>query len=127
MTKENLIKTKEYYPNAEVLIHPECTEDVLEMADYIGSTAGIIDYATKSDTDEFIIVTELGVLYELKNKNPNKKFYNLGCGQCCPDMKKITLEKVLNALKNNETKVELDKELRTKAYAPLEKMLKLGK
>lgn len=127
MTKDNLIKTKETYPNAEVLIHPECTEDVLEIADYIGSTAGIIDYATKSDKDEFIIVTELGVLYELKNKNPNKKFYNLGCGQCCPDMKKITLEKVLNTLTNNESKVELDEELRKKAYKPLKKMLELGK
>jgi len=127
MTKDKLIKAKEMHPNAKVLIHPECTEDILKMADYIGSTAGIIDYATKSEKNEFIIVTELGVLYELKSKNKDKKFYDLGCGQCCPDMKKITLEKVLNALKNNETQVKMDEELRKKANLPLKKMLEMGK
>ena len=102
-------------------------DDVLKLADYIGSTSGIIDYATESDEKEFIVVTELGVLYELRCKNPNKKFYDLGIGQCCPDMKKITLEKVLNSLVNNESEVILDKEHMKKAYIPLKRMLEMGK
>ena len=127
MTKESLIKAKEEHPNAKVLIHPECKEDVLSMADYIGSTSGIIDYATNSTDKEFIIVTELGVLYELKKKSPNKTFYGLDVPQCCPDMKKITLKKVLDSLKNNKTEVYLDENLRKKAYEPLRKMLEMGK
>ncbi|WP_290771262.1 quinolinate synthase NadA [Anaerofustis sp.] len=127
MTKKNLLRVKEKYPNAKVMVHPECTDDVLKLADYIGSTSGIIDYATESDEKEFIVVTELGVLYELRCKNPNKKFYDLGIGQCCPDMKKITLEKVLNSLVNNESEVILDKELMKKAYIPLKRMLEMGK
>lgn len=127
MTKENLLRVKEKYPNAKVMVHPECTDDVLKLADYIGSTSGIIDYATESDEKEFIVVTELGVLYELRCKNPNKKFYDLGIGQYCPDMKKITLEKVLNSLVNNESEVILDKELMKKAYIPLKRMLEMGK
>lgn len=127
MTKENLLRVKEKYPNAKVMVHPECTEDVLKLADYIGSTSGIIDYATESDEKEFIVVTELGVLYELRCKNPNKNFYDLGIGQCCPDMKKITLKKVLNSLVNNESEVVLDEDLREKAYIPLKRMLEMGK
>lgn len=127
MDKESLLKAKELHENAEVLIHPECTEDVLKLADYIGSTAGIIDYATNSSCNEFIVVTETGVLYELKEKNKDKKFYTISCEQICPDMKKITLDKILNCLENGSGEVVLDENLMKEAYLPLEKMLALGK
>ena len=127
MDKESLLKAKELHENAEVLVHPECTKDVLELADYIGSTAGIIDYATNSSCNEFIVVTETGVLYELKEKNKDKKFYTISCEQICPDMKKITLDKILNCLENGSGEVVLDENLMKEAYLPLEKMLELGK
>ena len=127
MDRESLLKTKKLHENAKVLVHPECTKDVLELADYIGSTAGIIDYATNSSCDEFIVVTETGVLYELKEKNRDKKFYTISCEQICPDMKKITLEKIVNCLENGSGEVKLDEDLMKEAYLPLEKMLELGK
>lgn len=118
---------KQLHPNAQVLIHPECTPLVLATADYIGSTTGIIEYASKSTSEEFIIVTEQGVLYELKKRNPNKKFYLVNDKQTCPNMKKITLEKVYQALLEDETAVEMNEENRVKAKKPLERMLELAK
>jgi quinolinate synthase len=124
--KDNLLKAKETHPDALILVHPECTLDVVEIADYVGSTAGIIEYATKSDATEFIIGTEMGILYELKNKNPEKKFYSVGHRQFCPNMKRITIEKVYNALLNNSNEIELDEEVRLKANMPLTRMLELA-
>ncbi|MDF2686810.1 MAG: Quinolinate synthetase [Clostridia bacterium] len=125
--KEKVEQAKEIFPNAKVLAHPECKQDVLEIADYIGSTSGIIDFATASDAKEFIICTEMGVLYELQKKNPNKKFYSVGHRQYCPNMKSITIEKVLNALENMNNQVELDEILSNKANKALAKMLELAK
>lgn len=124
--KEELLKAKEAHPEAEVLTHPECTGDVLEISDFIGSTSEIIDYATKSEKVEFIICTEMGVFFELEQKNPGKKFYSVGHRQFCPNMKKITLEKVLHALETLEPELALDEELRVKANKPLSKMLELA-
>ncbi len=120
-------RAKEVHPNAQVLIHPECTLDVLELADYIGSTSGIIDYATKSDKEEFIISTELGVLYQLKQNNPEKKFYSAGGVQICPNMKKVTLEKVRDCLRDETGVVEVDDDKRIRSLAPLKRMLELAK
>lgn len=125
--KENILAAKEVHKEALILAHPECTMDVLEIADYIGSTSGIIDYATSSEATEFIICTEMGVLYELKLKNPNKKFYSVGHRQFCPNMKRITLEKVYDALANGNNQVELEEEFRIQANKPLVKMLELAK
>ncbi len=126
ITAASVQKTKEAHPGAEILVHPECTKDVTELADYIGSTSGIIDYAEQSKAEEFIICTELGVLYELKQKNPDKRFYSAGHQQCCPDMKRITLEKVAEALEQMTNFVEMEEELRIRANRPLERMLELG-
>ncbi len=126
ITPESVARTKKAHPGAEVLAHPECTMEVTAQADYVGSTSGIIDYATKSSAEEFIICTELGVLYELKSKNPGKKFYPAGDAQCCPDMKLITLEKVADALKQMTNTVEMEEEMRLRANKPLERMLELG-
>ena len=127
MTSEQLLKVKSKYPSALVLAHPECTKEILDLADYIGSTAGIIDYAKKCDSDEFIICTEIGVLYKLQNDNPNKKFYFVEPKPICHDMKKITLEKVFNVLQTGENAVEISDEVRLKALKPLDKMLELAK
>lgn len=123
----NLKKAKKAKPDALVLVHPECTLDVLEEADYIGSTSGIINYATESDAKEFIIGTEMGVLYELQQKNQGKRFYFVGHRQYCPNMKRITLEKIKSVLENGDNEVILDEETSKKAKLPLEKMLDLAK
>lgn len=127
ITKENVLKAKKAKPDALVLVHPECTMDVLELADYIGSTSGIIDYATNSDAREFIICTEMGVLHQLTLKNPDKKFYSVGIRQFCPNMKKVTLEKVRDVLINENNAVAVSDEVRKKAGIPLARMLELAK
>ena len=111
----------------EALVHPECPEAVTELADYAGSTSGIIDYATASEADEFIIATELGVMYELKQKNPDKSFYPASALQICEDMKKITLDKVLSVLNRDDAGLDMTEELMEKAHAPLKRMLELSR
>lgn len=127
ITADNVKKAKEAHPDAQILVHPECTTDVVALADYVGSTSGIIDFATESSAEEFIICTEMGVLYELKQKNPGKRFYSVGHRQFCPNMKRITLEKVADALEQMTNTIELDEETRIKANKPLERMLELAK
>lgn len=128
VTVEDIIAAKEKHPDAEVVIHPECRMDVLAYADYIGSTSGIIDYVTNtSKASSFLVVTEMGVAYELRTKNPDKEFYPVRSNQTCPDMKLITLEKVWNCLKTGAPAVELTDELRNKSRISLNRMLELGK
>lgn len=127
VTIDEVKNTKEKYPEAEILVHPECQKEIVEMADYIGSTSGIIKYASESPAQEFIICTEEGVIYELKEKNPNKKFYLPKENFKCIGMKKITLDKIIKALETNEPQVHLKKELIKEANKPLENMLKMAK
>ncbi len=124
--REDVLKAKEVHPEALVLAHPECTEDTLELADFIGSTSQIIDYVTESPEKVFIICTEMGIFYELMQKNPEKKFYSVGHRQFCPNMKKVRLESVLSALQNLAPEVELEEEMRNAAKFPLERMLELA-
>ena len=123
---EDVKKAKELCPSAMVLTHPECTMDVIELSDFVGSTSEIIDYAAKSSADKFIICTEMGVFYELQHDNPEKKFYSVGHRQFCPNMKKITVDKVERALEMLEPVIELDEDLRMRANEPLIKMLELA-
>lgn len=125
--RENLVRAREQHPKALVLSHPECTGDILELSDFIGSTSEILDYAEQSDGAEFIICTEMGVFYELELKNPQKKFYSVGHRQFCPNMKKISVAKVLQALRTLEPVVELDEQLQIRAGRPLTRMLELAK
>lgn len=127
LTKEELLKAKEKYPNAKIAIHPECPIETVELGDYVGSTSGIIKYVTESNAEEFIICTEDGVLYELKEKNPNKKFYLPKEKFQCEGMKKITLDKIINSLETLEPQVHLKDEIITEANKPLENMLKMSK
>ncbi len=126
LTSEEVLKAKTQYPDAEFLVHPECQSDILELADYIGSTSGIIDYATTSSTKEFIIGTESGVMYELRKKNPDKEFHLVSENMICQDMKKVTLEKVLVSLENMKYQMEVSDEVRNGANHSLNRMLELG-
>ncbi|MGN0451195.1 MAG: quinolinate synthase NadA [Acutalibacteraceae bacterium] len=118
---------KKNHPNAQVLSHPECEKEVLALSDYIGSTAGIIQYAKNSPDAEFIICTEEGVNYELISNNPSKRFYFPNPHPCCGDMKLNTLESVLSVLESEDRTVELSEDIRLKALVPLDRMLELAK
>ena len=125
ITAEDIIKAKEEHPNVKVLSHPECSKEVRDLSDYIGSTSGIINYATECEDKEFIIATEEGVLHQLKKKNPDKKFYFPEM-MVCPNMKKTGLQDVYDALDGKKEEIILDEEIRKKALTSLENMHKLG-
>ena len=127
MTAAEVAAAKEKHPNAQFLVHPEARMEVVELADYAGSTAGIIDYATKSDAKEFIIGTEIGVMCELKKQNTDKRFYPLREEQICRDMKLVTLEKVLEVLRTECNEVIVSDALREQSLRPLRRMLELAK
>lgn len=127
MKLKEVKQAKELHPEAEVLTHPECPESICKISDYIGSTSGIIEYASNSDCEEFIVCTENGVRYELERRNPEKRFYFTETEPVCVDMKKLTLEKVLHVLKTGENEVHVSKELREESGKALERMLELAK
>ena len=126
ITKEEVLKVKEQQPDALLLVHPECRTEVVELADFAGSTKQIIDYANKSDAQKMIIGTEVGVLHKLRKDNPNKVFYLLSQGLTCPNMKKTNLESVYTSLKEMKYQIELDKEVMDKARICLDRMLQMG-
>lgn len=126
MEVEELKALKAAHPEAEILVHPECTKEIVEIADYTGSTSGIIDYATKSEKKEFIIGTEIGVEYKLMKNNPDKRFYFPETKPVCRNMKMVTLEKILHVLKTGENEVFVPEEKAAKASKTLERMLELA-
>ncbi|MEG2291154.1 MAG: quinolinate synthase NadA [Clostridium sp.] len=123
---EEILNIKNKYPDFEVLVHPECNKGVRDLADFIGSTSELIDYSSSSYTNGFIIVTEEGVLYEMKLKSPNKTFIKTTTGMICPNMKKITLENLYTCLLNEEHEITLNEDLRIKALKSLENMHRLS-
>ena len=127
MQLEEVKKAKEAHPEAEVLTHPECPEAICRISDYLGSTSGIINYASKSEKKEFIICTENGVRFELEKENPDKKFYFTTTEPVCRDMKLVTLEKIAHVLETGENEVHVTEELRKKSGKALERMLELAK
>ena len=127
LSREAVERAKKEHPGAEVLVHPECVPEVLALADYIGSTSGIIRYAGGSSCKSFIICTEEGVLCELKKRNPDRQFYMVTDDFLCPDMKKVTLDKVLKVLEEGCNRVEVDPELSRTSMRPLERMLELAR
>ena len=102
MKVKEIQELKQLHPLAEVLAHPECNASVLSIADYIGSTTGILKQAAASNAKEFIIATEIGVRYELEKQNPKKTFYFPKTEPVCMDMKKITLDGILHVLRTGE-------------------------
>lgn len=127
MTAREVQSAKEAHPEALVLVHPECPKEVADLADYVGSTSGIIKATAESDAEEFLIGTETGVMYELKKQNPDKKFYPIQQEQCCHDMKKVTLQKIRDCLRDESNEVQVDAEVSEKAKHAMEQMLKLAK
>lgn len=124
---DSVRKLKKQFPLAIVLAHPECKREILEEADFIGSTSMIIDAVNNYDNDEFIVLTENGVLYELRNKYPNKQFYEVREQMVCVDMKKNTIEKLYDVLVNETNEVKISIEDRNLALKPLEEMLRYAK
>lgn len=127
ITAEEVKQAKEAHPEALVFVHPECPKEVVELADYAGSTSGIISRVNESDAKEFLIGTETGVMYELKKQNPDKKFYPIQKEQCCHDMKKVTLEKIRDCLRDEINEVQVDQKVSEKAKQAMEQMLILAK
>ena len=127
MTKEDVLNAKKEHPNAFVAVHPECKPEVLEEANYIGSTSGIIDYIVGNNAKEFIVGTVDGVYATILKQAPDKKLYNVVKTQVCPNMKLNSLEKIIHVLETGENEVFLDEEFMNKAKAPLERMLELAK
>lgn len=130
-SREKMTRLKERYPNAKILAHPECEEVILQMADYIGSTTGILKYATKSPEKEFIVATETGILHQMQKDNPNKVFIpappNNSCAcNDCPHMKRNTLEKLYLCLKNEMPEIQVPQHIIDLAVKPIERMLEIS-
>lgn len=127
MEKREVLAAKKAHPNALFLVHPECRPEVLELADYIGSTSGIMDFAEKSDAKEFIIGTENSIAEHLRYKCPNKKFYLLSKDLVCHNMKITTLCDIYDCLVGEGgEEIIMSEELINKAVKPIEKMIALG-
>ena len=122
---EHILEQKRKHPNAKILAHPECRMDVLELADEVMSTGGMARYAKSSSENEFIIATEVGLLYTLKKQNPAKKFYPATELAVCPNMKKTDIHKVLLSLQNMQYEVEVPEDIRIKAKKAIDRMLEL--
>ena len=124
--EDEILKIKKKHPKAEVLVHPECRPEIIDLADHVFSTSGMVHYSKESDIREFIIGTEKDMCYRLKTENPEKIFHSL-TSAICPNMKKITLQKVLKSMESLEPKIELSEDIMQKAKIPLQKMMDIGR
>ncbi|MDD2523442.1 MAG: quinolinate synthase NadA [Endomicrobiaceae bacterium] len=125
MLPEHVMEKKRQYPQAEVLVHPECMPQTVELADQVLSTTGILNYVAQSNKKEFIIGTENEIAYELQRKYPDKKFYPVSDLAVCSNMKKNTLEKVLWVLQEMKNEIKVQEDIRIKAYLPIKRMLEI--
>jgi len=119
---KSVIKMKKEHPEAEVLVHPECNSEVIKTADQVLSTGGMLEYARQSSAREFIIGTEIGIIYRLKKQNPGKIFYPANNNIICPNMKLINLEKIMWSLEDNVYEINLPGNIIKKARLSLERM-----
>lgn len=124
---DEVLKSKELHPDALLLVHPECQPEIANLADFVGSTKQIIDYAKASDHEKFIIGTEMGVLYQLKKDNPDKTFYMMSAGLICPNMKKTSLQSVHDALAFKKYEINLSEDIIKRASHSLNRMLEVNK
>ena len=122
----DILREKKEHPNAVLMAHPECPLAIRDMADELLSTGQMCAFATESDATEFIVATEIGILYRLRNENPGKKFYAPSNRAVCPNMKKIDLEKVLWALQDMQHRVTVPEEIANKARHSITAMLELS-
>jgi quinolinate synthase len=125
LTTEAVLKQKKAHPEAIFMAHPECKMEILELADLVTSTSGMLRYAKESEHMEFIVGTEVGLLYPLQKENPDKIFYPASEGMLCPDMKKITLEDVLASLTDLAPEVKVPEPVRLPAFEAVKRMIEL--
>ncbi|MBI5196149.1 MAG: quinolinate synthase [Nitrospirae bacterium] len=125
VTPEDVNKARQEHPDALVVAHPECRIEILEAADHVTSTSGMLRFATSSPAKEFIIGTETGLLYRLKKENPGKMFYPLRKDMICPNMKKTTLQSVLRVLETMTNEVKVPEDIRIPAKRSLDRMLEI--
>ena len=124
---QDITKLKLGYPQAKVIVHPECTPEVIALADEVLSTSGMCRFAQQTEAKEIIVVTEIGLLHRLSKENPDKKFIHTSGKAICPNMKLITLEKVLWSLQDMTHEVKVPEEIRLKAKTAVDKMLEIGR
>ena len=123
ITAQDIIKLKKEYPQAKIIVHPECLSEVAALADEVLSTGGMCRYARESAASQIIVGTEMGIIYRLKKENPQKQFISVSEQAICPNMKLITPQKVLDSLKNLEPEVKVAQDIREKAVVAVERML----
>ena len=123
LTVENVQRSKQAHPDALFLAHPECPPEVLDLADLVQSTSGMLRFVQESSNRSFIIGTEEGILYPMRQQNPDKEFYPAAPTLLCPDMKKTTLEDVHQALKTLQPRVTVPESIRLDALTAVERML----
>lgn len=124
--KDDLVKLKKAHPKAEILVHPECSPEVIDFADHAFSTEGIIKHVQSSTNSEFIIGTEENMLHRLRKEAPGKIYYAIP-GATCPNMREISLEDVRDSLAKMQFRIELPKEIIRRAKIPLERMIAAGR
>lgn len=128
---KKLIQLKSLNPDAEIIAHPECEEEILQYADFIGSTTALLNYTKKSSSQKFIVLTETGILHQMQKANPSKSFIpappenNCACNDC-PHMKLNTIEKIYIALKHEQPELFMNENLINEAKEPIIKMLELS-
>lgn len=120
---EEMTMAKGNFGNATLVVHPECRPEVIEVTDYVCSTSAMIDYAKQTEALDILVGTEMGMIERLKKEVPGKNFYSAGTVRICPNMKKITLELVYDALVKNQYQIEVNRETAEKARLSLERML----
>jgi quinolinate synthase len=124
---ERIKELKKEYPQAKVVVHPECTPEVIALADEVLSTSGMCKYAQTDEVREMVVGTEIGIIHRLKKENPGKKFIPISEQAVCPNMKLITLEKVLWSLEEMSPEVKVSEQTRLRAKASVDKMLEIGR
>jgi quinolinate synthase len=127
LTVDDVESTRDAHPDALFIVHPECRPEVVDMADAALSTSGMIRFAAESDASEFIVGTEMGLLYPLAQKNPSKTFYPASDKMICPDMKKITPQDILHCLENMSGQVKVSEDIRLPSLAAVERMIALSR
>ncbi len=125
VTGNDVLNARNKYPDALFMAHPECRMEVLELADHVTSTSGMLRFARSSESKEFIVGTEIGLIHRLKKENPDKMFYPLRKDMICPNMKKTTLNSVLAALKEMKNIIKVNEDIRIPAKRALDRMLAL--
>ena len=124
---EHIIQLRQEYPEAKVVVHPECKPGVIALADEVLSTSGMIKFAGREDVQQVIVGTEVGIIYRLRKENPGKKFIPVSEQALCPNMKLITLEKVLRSLEEMAPEVKVPEKIRLKAKKAVDRMLAVGR